>query len=284
MSRVRHLRRQRFDHRKRGMVGNQRRDRLVRCIVATPDRQNQITAVGQSRWITEPIGRHKAFARERVLKTLPIPLSGFGEMAGFDHRRLYTIGKLRHHGDSRTRMQWHAILGRGCLFRMNEPVITLVQTAADAAAAKALFLEYADQLDFPLCFQGFDREMATFPEMYAPPRGTLLLACHGGDAVGTVGIRALTADVCEMKRLYVRTDARRFGLGRALAEAALLHGCLLGYRAMRLDTIRGRQDAAIALYHRLGFREIPPYYANPIPEALYLERTLTAPGTSTGTS
>ena len=47
-----------------------------------------------------------------------------------------------------------------------------------------------------------------------------------------------------------------------------------GYERIVLDTIRGKMDAAILLYRALGFREIPPYYDNPIPGALYLELKL----------
>lgn len=147
-------------------------------------------------------------------------------------------------------------------------------TPADMAAAKALFMEYAAALDFPLCFQGFDQELATFPGAYGPPAGSLLLARLDEVPVGTVGLRPLEPGVGEMKRLYVRPTARASGLGRALAQAVITEARRLGYRALRLDTIQGRQDAAIALYRSLGFHEIPPYYDNPIPGALYLERRL----------
>jgi ribosomal protein S18 acetylase RimI-like enzyme len=48
----------------------------------------------------------------------------------------------------------------------------------------------------------------------------------------------------------------------------------MGYSMMRLDTIKGRMDNAIALYTRLGFRETSPYYENPIPNAYYMELKL----------
>jgi hypothetical protein len=33
-------------------------------------------------------------------------------------------------------------------------------------------------------------------------------------------------------------------------------------------------DSAIAMYRGLGFREIPPYYDNPVPNAMFFELTL----------
>ena len=48
----------------------------------------------------------------------------------------------------------------------------------------------------------------------------------------------------------------------------------IGYSTMRLDTIRGYMDNAIALYESLGFKEIPPYYENPILNAFYMELIL----------
>jgi ribosomal protein S18 acetylase RimI-like enzyme len=43
---------------------------------------------------------------------------------------------------------------------------------------------------------------------------------------------------------------------------------------MRLDTVAGVMDDAIAMYRRLGFREIAPYRVNPIEGALYMELSL----------
>jgi len=131
---------------------------------------------------------------------------------------------------------------------------------ADVEAARALFREYAGTLDFSLDFQGFEAELAALPGAYAPPRGALLLAERAGAVVGAVGLRDLGDGTCEMKRLYLRPDARRGGLGRRLAEAVVAEGGRLGYRAMRLDTLPRLMGPAVALYRSLGFRETAPYY------------------------
>jgi ribosomal protein S18 acetylase RimI-like enzyme len=145
--------------------------------------------------------------------------------------------------------------------------------AADLAAARRLFLAYADSLGFSLCFQGFDEELARLPGKYAPPEGMLLLARAGASAVGVVAVRPLGGGLAEMKRLYVEPPQRGGGLGRRLAEAAIAFAREAGHRAVRLDTL-ATMEAATALYPRLGFREIPAYYENPIPGARYFELDL----------
>src|SRR5262249_50741728 len=59
----------------------------------------------------------------------------------------------------------------------------------------------------------------------------------------------------EMKRLYVRAEARKAGLGRQLAEAAIAAGHRLGYRRICLDT-RPSMGAAPALYQAPGVRRV----------------------------
>lgn len=143
------------------------------------------------------------------------------------------------------------------------------------AAVRTLFREYEGFLNVDLCFQGFEDELAGLPGKYAPPEGALLLALEGADVCGCVALRKLEPGVCEMKRLFVRPKYRGLGLGQALAEAIIAQAKAKGYAAMRLDTL-ARLAEAIRLYEQLGFREITPYYHNPLPGVSYWELDLQA--------
>jgi putative acetyltransferase len=147
-------------------------------------------------------------------------------------------------------------------------------TPAQIAQARELFLEYAKSLGFSLCFQNFDQELAGLPGDYAPPGGRLLLAESQGKLAGCVALHMLEDDVCEMKRLYLRPKFRGQGLGRVLAEAVIAEARQIRYERMRLDTVGPVMKDAVAMYRKLGFREIAPYRANPMPGTLYLELRL----------
>ncbi len=148
------------------------------------------------------------------------------------------------------------------------------ETPVQIAQARKLFLEYAQSLDFSLCFQNFDKELAGLPGDYAPPDGRLLLAEYGGQLAGCIALHKLEDDVCEMKRLYLRPQFRGKGLGRALADRIITEARQIGYQRMRLDTVEPVMKDAVAMYGKFGFREIAPYCANPIAGALCMELSL----------
>jgi putative acetyltransferase len=157
-----------------------------------------------------------------------------------------------------------------------QPVISLSQASSSEQVeeARQLFREYAESLDFSLCFQGFDEELRTLPGTYAPPSGRLLLAQCEGRSAGCIALRQLETRICEMKRLYVRPEYRGKGIGKLLVDGIIAEARAIGYERMRLDTVTSSMQDAIALYRRRGFREIDPYRTNPIAGALYLELLL----------
>jgi GNAT superfamily N-acetyltransferase len=134
---------------------------------------------------------------------------------------------------------------------------------------RELFREYADSLGVDLSFQGFEEELASLPGEYARPAGRLLLGCVDGDAAACVALRPFGERDCELKRLYVRERARRAGLGRLLAVAAIEAARELGYERMLLDTLPA-MDAARRLYRSLGFQEVAAYRYNPVPGTSFM--------------
>lgn len=138
-------------------------------------------------------------------------------------------------------------------------------------SVRQLFTEYQQWLNFSLCFQGFDKELADLPGKYAPPRGRVYLAFHVEHIAGCIALRPMEEEgICEMKRLYVRDQFRGKGIGRMLAERIIDDARQIGYCTMRLDTLQ-RMETARALYSTLGFNVIPAYYDNPMEEVVYME-------------
>lgn len=154
-----------------------------------------------------------------------------------------------------------------------DPLIREARFPAELQLTRALFREYAALLGIDFNFQNFEAELAELPGKYAPPAGLLLFGEVAGTVRGCVALRAIDAETCEMKRLYVQDAARGTGLGRQLAESIVAAGHRLGYRRMRLDTLRSLTPA-VTLYRAMGFNEIPAYYDNPIPGVVYFEKWL----------
>ena len=149
------------------------------------------------------------------------------------------------------------------------PEIRRAETDDDFASLAVLFREYAEELGVDLCFQGFEDELANLRTYYA----AAWLAGAPSALEGCVGLKRLSDERCEMKRLYVRSDARAGGLGRTLANKAMQEAIARGYREMVLDTLE-RLAPAIRLYEDMGFDRCAPYYKNPEPDVVYMAKGL----------
>jgi len=164
-----------------------------------------------------------------------------------------------------------AIPGDGLDIRISE-----AETPGQLAEVRAMFVEYGDLLlerHAGVCMGSFQEETDGLPGAYAPPAGALLIAERRGAAIGCVGLRPLAPGCGEMKRLYVRPQARGTGAGRELVQAVLDVARLRGMDRVRLDTLPHMTEA-IALYRSFGFRQIEEYAGNHPPGSVCFEYTI----------
>ena len=78
---------------------------------------------------------------------------------------------------------------------------------------------------------------------------------------------------CEMKRLYVKPEARGLHLGDALVSEIISHAIDKGYETILLDTIKPL-ESAIRLYEKHGFEECGLYYENTMDDVIYMKKSL----------
>ena len=157
---------------------------------------------------------------------------------------------------------------------MGKSRVLSIRLADDLDTVRVLWAEYWKELGLPQEFQGFEEELRTLPGNYSSPRGVLAIAYLDGVPAGTVALRPLSRMVCEVKRLYVRAQFRRQGVGRDLMEWILQQTRALGYRTVHGDTLPSMTDA-IEMYRELGFQVMDhPYSDTPTPGAIYLELRL----------
>jgi len=86
---------------------------------------------------------------------------------------------------------------------------------------RKLFQQYAESLDLDLGFQDFFNELKTIDQQYNKPKGALLLAYKNSIPVGCVGIREFDKDAAELKRMYVKTEYRKYKIGVKLLELSI---------------------------------------------------------------
>jgi putative acetyltransferase len=139
--------------------------------------------------------------------------------------------------------------------------------------AKHLFIAYQQELNEDLCFQSFDTELENPLKKYGAPTGGLFIAYNNEMPIGCVALQQINATICEMKRLYVKPQYRKYKVGEALVQQIIIEAKNLGYAKIVLDTLI-RLQAAIKLYEKHSFVHTTAYYENPLPNVVYMELSL----------
>jgi putative acetyltransferase len=101
-----------------------------------------------------------------------------------------------------------------------------------------------------------------------------LAARRDGALLGSIALLLIAPGHAEMKRMFVRAEARGFGLGRRLLHALEQVACDRNITRMSLET-GIKQSEAIGLYRACGYQDCPPfgdYKADPL--SLFMTKSL----------
>ena len=79
-----------------------------------------------------------------------------------------------------------------------------------------------------------------------------VLQDESGAVVGSYGLYRLSADVCELRKMYLDPTCRGKGLGKQMLEDALARAKQMGFKRMVLETASVLREA-ISLYRKYGF-------------------------------
>lgn len=119
------------------------------------------------------------------------------------------------------------------------------------ALIAAVLAEYGLQPD-P---DGVDADVLDIDRHYRQAGGEFFAVYEAGQLVGTMGVLPVTADSCELRKMYLLPRARGHGLGRRLLQLAEAEARRRGYAFVQLETASVLHEA-VALYERNGYRAL----------------------------
>ena len=122
---------------------------------------------------------------------------------------------------------------------------------------------------------------------FVPPKGRGYVAEEDGALIGMIFLKALREGEIEIKRLYLRSQARGQGVGKHLVRHAIESARALGATDLYLDSIPSL-GAAISLYETEGFERREPYSGSEIASfdilrehGVYMHLSLSSAGADT---
>ena len=145
---------------------------------------------------------------------------------------------------------------------------------------KALFKEYTDMLVYNdpvfakyLDQQNYDKELEDLEKKYGLPMGRLYIAFKEDEVVGCIALKQMDNESGELKRLYVKEQFRKCGIGSILVDKIISDARMIGYSYLKLDTLPFL-DSAIRIYESKGFKRIAKFNDSPMDSGIYMQLKL----------
>lgn len=103
-----------------------------------------------------------------------------------------------------------------------------------------------------------DKILDTLYEAYQKERATYFILLNGDEILGGAGVAQLDnyeGNVCELQKMYFKSEARGKGLGKKMMELCLSKAREYGFEQCYLETLPYMEDAR-KLYRKVGFKDL----------------------------
>jgi ribosomal protein S18 acetylase RimI-like enzyme len=150
--------------------------------------------------------------------------------------------------------------------------IRIAEEPADSDAVRWCFGQYYAELGRLFGYVA-DEALPLGLDELMPPAGLVLVVRKDGDPVGCGALKLRHPRIAEIKRMWVAEQARGRGLGNRLLVALEEAAGAAGKSVARLDS-NGTLTAAMALYRKHGYREVPAFNDDPF-ATHWMEKQLT---------
>ena len=139
--------------------------------------------------------------------------------------------------------------------------------AAAMNSGDAAVLAQAMRDEIAVMYDGLELDGPSMPkagaEELSPPAGAFVVGWRASEAVCCGGLKRLSEEICEIKKMYVVPAARGQGVARTLLHELERLAAELGYSTVRLDT-GPKQVHAQALYASEGYEPVADFNGNPV--------------------
>ena len=134
--------------------------------------------------------------------------------------------------------------------------VRLIEKRDNAAIAEIIRLVMTEFKAVGCGYSINDSEVEDMYTAYMPERYAFYVVELNGRVLGCGGFGPLTGaeqDICELRKMYFKSELRGFGVGTKLLNLCLDEAAKAGFRYCYLETMDGMKQAQ-SLYGKYGFK------------------------------